>query len=185
MAMRFPAAVILAIVWSAMAHPAAAAGAPSADFERVFPSAYTDSLRDAKNAYGDKHYDTAFKLFQRAACAGDKESQSALGRMYLLGQGVKREDLVGYAWLKVAAEVGLLGYQSIVGKLEGAMTPAQRKIADRLGATTVGLYGLAATHMSCQGYASRGGHIIDTIMCTPEIEGNQALLRRCVAGALP
>lgn len=185
MATRFLAWIIVGIVWSTMAYPAAAARAPSANFERMFPSAYTDILRDEKNAYGDKHYDKAFKLFERAACAGDKESQSALGRMYLLGQGVKREDLVGYAWLKVAAQVSLLGYRTIVTKLEGAMTPPQRKIADRLGATTIDLYGIAATHMSCQGYASRGGHIIDTIMCTPEIEGNQALLRRCVVGALP
>jgi TPR repeat protein len=176
---------ILAGLLAACASPVWAARAQNADFESMPPMSYTGMLRDANNAYADKRYDKAFTLFQRSACAGDKESQSAIGRMYLLGQGVKREDLVGYAWLKVAAQVRDLGYQKIVDELEHAMTSAQRPIADQLGKRAIDLYGLAATHMSCQPYASRGGHILDTIMCTPERNGTEVLLRRCVPGALP
>jgi len=97
----------------------------------------------------------------------------------LLGQGVERNDLTGYAWLKVAAEVIFPGYQKIVKSLEGAMTPEQRKQADAGAARKIDLYGLAATNMSCGTHASRGGHIVDEILCTPRIEGQQLLLRRC------
>ncbi|MEO5623985.1 MAG: hypothetical protein ABJB02_07060 [Dokdonella sp.] len=175
---------ILAALVASTAFPALAASTSSTtDFERVFPSSYRDMLRDAKRAYGAKQYDEAFKLFQRSACAGDKESQSAVGRMYLLGQGVQRADLVGYAWLKVAAEVIFPGYQSIIAKLDSAMTPAQHETADRLAKTTIDRYGMVATHMSCQKNASRGGHIVDSIVCTPENQGSQLLLKRCVVDA--
>ena len=155
--------------------------AASADFERVFPSDYRDMLFRAKNAYDGKRYDEAFHLFQKTACAGDKESQSAVGRMYLLGQGVTRDDFAGYAWLKVAAEVRFRGYQMIVQKLEQAMTPQQRAIADPEAAKLIDLYGLRATNMSCDAAASRRGHVIDSVICTPQRDGPQLLLRQCVA----
>ncbi len=61
-----------------------AASFESSKFDRVMLSSYSDLLRDAASAYGSKRFDKAFELFQRSACAGDKQSQSALGRMYLL-----------------------------------------------------------------------------------------------------
>jgi len=155
------------------------ARASSESFERVFPLEYTQMLRNAKIAYEHERYDEAFGLFQRTACAGDKESQSALGRMYLLGQGTTRDDLVGYAWLKVAAEIVFPGYQKIVRQLEDAMTPQQRSIADVEASQRVALYGLAATNMSCGKAASRRGHIVDQIECIPERDGGQYLLKRC------
>ncbi len=101
--------------------------------------------------------------------------------MYLLGQGVTRNDLSGYAWLKVAAETKMRGYQSIVEKLEQAMTPAQRAVADPQAATLVSQYGLRATNMSCTPASSRGGLVKDGIVCTPRSEDMQVLLRRCFA----
>lgn len=159
--------------------------AASADFEAVLPIDYAMMLRNAKKAYEGKRYDEAFRGFQRTACAGDKESQSAMGRMYLLGQGVTRNDISGYAWLKVAAETKMRGYQSIVDKLEQAMTAPQRAVADPLAATLISQYGLRASHMSCNLSASRGGLIQDGVVCTPRTEGNQFLLRRCVANNPP
>ncbi|HEY0229604.1 MAG TPA: hypothetical protein VGC55_00010 [Dokdonella sp.] len=157
----------------------------SESFERVFPQEYTQMLRNAKIAYEHERYDEAFRLFQRTACAGDKESQSALGRMYLLGQGVTRDDLVGYAWLKVAAEILFPGYQKIVHQLEDAMTPQQRSIADVEANQRIALYGIAATNMSCGKTASRRGHIVDQIECTPERDGARFLLRRCADAPAP
>ncbi|MEP7043114.1 MAG: hypothetical protein ABI843_08620 [Dokdonella sp.] len=148
-------------------------------FDHVFASQYTEMLRNAKLAYEHARYDEAFGLFQRAACAGDKESQSAIGRMYLLGQGVPRDDLVGYAWLKVAAEIIFPGYQKIVHQLDDAMRPEQRSIADAEARRHIEQYGLAATNMSCGTAASRRGHIVDQIVCTPEHDGGQLLLKRC------
>lgn len=169
---------LLGVVVFAIAITASVA---SENFERVLPGDYRDMLFKARNAYDGKRYDEAFQTFQRTACGGDKESQSALGRMYLLGQGVTRDDLTGYAWLKIAAEVRFRGYQTIVRKIEQAMTPEQHRIADPEAAKLVGLYGLLATNMSCNMTASQGGHILDSMVCTPRREGAQLLLRRCVA----
>jgi hypothetical protein len=162
---------------------ATAAGPLAGDFERMLPADYRALLLKARNAYDGKRYDEAFRGFQRAACAGDKESQSAVGRMYLLGQGVARDDLVGYAWLKVAAEIRSLGYQSIVKKLDAAMTPEQHRIADPEAEKLIGLYGMRATNMSCNTTASRGGHVIDSIACTPQYDGGSLLLKQCVSPA--
>jgi TPR repeat protein len=148
-------------------------------FDRVERSAYTDLLRDAATAYGAERYDEAFAKFRRTACAGDKQSQSALGRMYLLGQGIQRDDLTGYSWLKMAAEFIYPKYQSVVRALEEAMTPAQRSVADTKVAALRERYSLGATGMSCTQSASQGGHIIDQIICTPRREGRRLLLRRC------
>ena len=159
--------------------PTFAAESDSASFERIERSAYRDMLRDAASAYGAGRYDESFAMFRRTACAGDKQSQSALGRMYLLGQGVQRDDLTGYAWLKLAAEFIYPKYQSVVRALEESMTPEQRKIAEGRVAVLKERYSLGATGMSCSQSASKGGHIIDQIVCTPRYEGRRLLLRRC------
>ena len=148
-------------------------------FDKVMPSVYSNLTRDAAQAYGAKRYDKAFNLFQRAACAGDKQSQSALGRMYMLGQGTKRDDLTGYAWLKLAAEMIYPKYQAVVRQIEEAMTPEQHTMADALVADLGSRYSLGASRMGCTLSASKGGHIIDQIVCTPQSQGNRLLLRKC------
>ncbi len=89
--------------------------------------------------------------------------------MYVLGQGVVRNDITGYAWLKVAAETLFPGYQKIVHQLEEAMTPEQRVLADARARQTIDLYGRAATNMSCSQNASRGGlrHRFDRVHAAP------------------
>jgi TPR repeat protein len=178
MLLKMVCSCLLAVLISPIVH---AGELDLSKFERVAPSAYTDMLRDAASAYGAGHYEQSFGLFQRVACAGDKQSQSALGRMYMLGQGVKRDDLTGYAWLKLSAEVIYPKYQSVVRKLEEAMTPEQRQIADARVARLSSLYSLSASRMSCSQSASKGGHIIDQIVCTPQREGKRFLLRQCDA----
>lgn len=157
----------------------------SADFERMDLVKYRTVLRDAFNAYTNKRYEDAFHSFQRAACAGDKSAQSAVGRMYLLGQGVQRNDLTGYAWLAVAAEFVFPKYQSIVAQLKAAMNPEQLKLASAREDELKRLYGFAATNMSCEMTSSvtSGSNIKDAIQCMPRAEGSQVLVRRCVDGA--
>lgn len=173
--------VVCALVGVTLLIGTMAASAASADFERVLPGDYTTMLRDAKKTYERKHFDEAFHPFQHTACAGDTESQSAIGRMYLLGQRMARNDFTGYAWLKVADATRMRSYQSIVEKLEQAMTPAQRAVADPQAATLVSQDGLRATNTSCTPASSRGGLIKDDVVCTPLSEGMQVLLRRRVA----
>lgn len=160
--------------------PLVAAPASYDEFDRVYPAEFRDTLRDAKLAYGKEDYAKAFRLFERTACAGDKSSQSALGRMYLLGQGTERDDLTGYAWLKLASEVIFPGYQRIVRDLEAAMDARQLALAREGSKQLAELYGISATRISCHKSASRRGFIVDEIICTPHEDGNQYLLRRCV-----
>jgi hypothetical protein len=158
---------------------ATAAPAPVESFDRVHPSAYDDMLRDARLAYGKEDYARAFPLFERLACAGDKSSQSALGRMYLLGQGTTQDHLTGYAWLKLAAEEIFPGYQRIVKQLESAMDASQLATAREGASKLADLYDIGATRISCRKNASRKGHIVDELVCTPYRDGSHYLLRRC------
>jgi TPR repeat protein len=51
----------------------------------------TIDRRNAKNAYKEKDYKTAHKLFLQLAEEGDAEAQYKLGEMYKAGQGVKKD----------------------------------------------------------------------------------------------
>ncbi len=150
------------------------------DFDRVFPSVYDDVLFNAKTAYQSKRYEEAFPLMKKAACAGDKESQWMVGHMYLLGQGVQRDDMTGYAWIKVAAEFNSAEYKGTVDKIEKAIDPEQLPFAQAEARKFVDNYGLRSTQMSCNRAASQHGHIMDRIVCTPRYDGQLALLRKCV-----
>lgn len=154
----------------------------SDDFERMLPEKYYATLRDAGRAYAGKRFEEAFNLFHRAACAGDKASQAAIGRMYLLGQGVQHSDLTGYAWLVLATERTFPAYQSLVGTLHDAMTSEQMSVATARIAALKQHYGLAATRLSCElvSSTSTASNLKDTLVCTPQKEGSQVLLRRCV-----
>jgi len=106
--------------------------ADDALFEEIQPGAYPDMLSQATIAYDKHDYDRAFALNHRAACGGDKTSQAIVGRMYVLGQGTPRDEITGYAWIKLAAEFSYADYTSLARKLGAAMTPEQRK-AQRQG----------------------------------------------------
>ncbi len=160
---------------------AATAGADDAAFERVQYNAYYNSLRDAAVAYDHKDYARAFELSRRAACAGDKNSQSIIGRMYLLGQTPARDDLAGYAWIKLAAEFNYTGFTSLARKLEDSQTPEVRQVANARADALRKLYGMGATNMSCHGESRHGAYLIDSVVCTPKDGGGgEFLLRRCV-----
>lgn len=173
--------IALGAVAGAIVSTAAAAESPEPVFDRVFPSVYSDLLFNSKTAYQGKRYDEAFPLMQKAACAGDKESQWMLGHMYLLGQGVERDDFTGYAWIKVAAEFNQAEYRSTVETIEKAIGPKQLPAVQAEARRYVDNYGLRATNMSCNRAASQHGHIMDRIICTPKDDGQFSMLRQCVA----
>jgi len=178
--MPFQSRVLVAVLASLSAI-AAASDAPEPRFDRVFPSVYNDLLFNSKTAYQGKRYDEAFPLMQKAACAGDKESQWMLGHMYLLGQGVARDDFTGYAWIKVAAEFNSHEYRSTVETIEKAIGPKQLPAVQAEARKYIDNYGLRATNMSCNLAASQHGHIMDRIICTPKDDGQFSMLRQCAA----
>jgi hypothetical protein len=167
------------VVCAAVAHASDNAG-----FERVPTDKYADMLREGGIAYDHKDYARAFELNKRTACAGDKTSQAILARMYLLGQGIARNDYAGYAWIKLAAEIKFGDFTSLSRKIEGALTPPQLAQAQAAAAELRKNYGLAATSMSCRGESRHGAYIIDSVVCTPQSDGGgMVLLRRCVDDA--
>jgi TPR repeat protein len=153
-----------------------------AQFEHVQYDAWYNSLRDAALAYDRKDYPKAFALYRHAACAGDKTSQSILGRMYLLGQAPTADDLTGYAWIKLSAEFSFAEFTSLARKLEAALTPEIRQQGNARADALRRLYGLGATNMSCHGESHHGGYVIDLVLCrTPRNGGGGEFeLRRCV-----
>lgn len=167
-------------VLTILALSSAAVWAADSPFEHVQPHEYTDILREASAAYEHQDFARAFELNQRAACAGDKTSQAILGRMYLLGQGTARDDVTGYAWIRLAADFNFADFTSLARKLEDAMTPAQRTAGNAKADAWRRHYGLKATNMSCRGESRRGVYMIDSVICTPQYSGSELLLHRCV-----
>ncbi len=169
------------IFLGAAATTAAAGAADDAAFERMQSDQYQAMLRDATTAYDRKDYARAFELNRRAACAGDKTSQAILGRMYVLGQGTARDDIEGYAWVKLAAEFNYADFTSLARKLEDAMTPQQRQLGAARADELRRNYGIAATNMSCRAEPAHGVYIIGGVGCTPAgAGGGTVLLHRCV-----
>lgn len=170
-----------AALWILLLVSSAASAAGDDGFERMQSDAYKAMLHDATVIYSRKDYARAFELNHRAACAGDKTSQAILGRMYLLGQGTAKDDITGYAWIKLAAEFRFGDFTSLAGKLEEAMTPEQRAQGTARSDELRKNYGLAATNMSCRGESTHGVYLIDGVGCAPQSGGGgTVLLRRCV-----
>lgn len=168
--------ILLSIVFAG-----ATLAAHDASFEQVQSGTYADILRDASAAYEKKEYDRAFALNRRTACGGDKTSQAILGRMYVLGQGTQRDEIAGYAWIKLAAEFSYADYTSLARKLEAAMEPEQRTRANAAADALRKNYGLVATGMSCHAESRRAAYLLDSVLCTPQSAGGGKLeLRRCI-----
>jgi hypothetical protein len=167
-----------------LAIAAVASATDNSVFERMPAEKYAEMLRDGGLAYDHKDYARAFELNMRTACAGEKTSQAIIARMYLLGQGVARDDYAGYAWIKLAAEIKFGDFTSLSRKIEGALKPAQLAQAQAAAAELRKNYGLAATNMSCRGESRHGAYLIDSVVCTPQSDGGgMVLLRRCVEAA--
>lgn len=153
-------------------------------FALEYRSVYDDWRYQSQTDYKAERYEEAFATMQKAACAGDKESQWYLGQMYLRGQGVDRDDMRGYAWIKVAAEFQSAEYRNTARKIEDALDGAHRKEAETLAEQLTKEYGIRATYMSCTLASSRQGHIMDRIACVPRYQGKMVLLKRCVGAPI-
>jgi TonB family protein len=63
-------------------------------------------LYAASAALEAKDYARAFELFRELAELGHAESQEMIAAMYVNGEGVKRDNVLGYAWAALALENG-------------------------------------------------------------------------------
>ncbi len=89
----------------------------------------------AAKAFEDKDFAHAFELYRELAELGQPEAQEHLAVMYVSGEGVPRDNILGYAWAKIALEQGpRAAAQGIVDQLETHVTDKARARAAALQA---------------------------------------------------
>jgi TonB family protein len=90
-------------------------------------------FRSAEAAYAKKDFERAFAAYRELAEFGHRYSQENLAVMYVNGEGVKRDNVLGYAWARIAKEQGPSeGVDGILAQLEPHMKDAARRRADEL-----------------------------------------------------
>jgi TonB family protein len=98
-------------------------------------SAAHADLAAAEAAYDRKDFARAFEAYRELAELGHRYSQENLAVMYVNGEGVKRDNVLGYAWAKIAAEQeASAGVDGIVRQLEPHIKDGARQRADELRA---------------------------------------------------
>jgi hypothetical protein len=96
------------------------------------PMVWAD-LYQASAAAGKGDFARAFSLYRELAELGHPEAQENLAVMYVSGEGVPRDNILGYAWAKLALEQGAGGEaaRSIVAQLEPRLSAeARARIAE-------------------------------------------------------
>jgi TonB family protein len=85
-------------------------------------------LYSASKAFEEKDYERSFQLYRELAELGQLNAQENLAVMYVNGEGVKRDNVAGYAWAVIARENGGgEAMQSIIDQLEPHMTAGARQ----------------------------------------------------------
>jgi len=74
-------------------------------------------LASARRAYEEKDYATALKESTPLARDGNADAQLLLGRMYLMGQGVTRDNDQANKWLEASAAQGNADAQFMLGSM--------------------------------------------------------------------
>lgn len=92
-------------------------------------------------AYRDKRYEDAMRLFRRAAFYADKPSQGMVAEMYWNGQGVARDPVLAYVWMDMAAERGYLGFIKLREQYWKALDARQREQAVADGQAVYAMFG--------------------------------------------
>jgi len=108
------------------------------------PVAHAD-LYTAEAAYQRKDFTRAFELYRELAELGQPMAQETVAIMYVQGEGVTRDNALGYAWATVAqTSGGTEATRSIIAQLESHMNEAARRRAQEL----VSKFGRQALQMS-------------------------------------
>jgi TonB family protein len=90
-------------------------------------------LPSAEAAYDKKEFERAFALYRELAELGHRNAQENLAVMYVSGEGVKRDNVLGYAWARIALEQGKSeGASGIIAQLEPHMKNDSRRRADEV-----------------------------------------------------
>ena len=84
---------------------------------QLFASGCAKTPEDAKRAYKNGDYKTAYQLLKPFAEKGDPDSQFLLGEIYNRGHGVPQDDAKAMNWYRRAAEQGQPNAQNNLGIL--------------------------------------------------------------------
>ena len=152
-------------------------------FDNMNSFEYSQLFTDAVQAHQNGRLPESFAIFQRLSCAGDKTAQEQLGLMYLNGEGVPRNTLKAYLWLKVAAEYTFADYRANAKRLESLFSDEQKKATAPLADALRDRYGQRATNITCnsQSHSTFSSTIKDTVVCSPKRNGSMLLIHRCFA----
>jgi TPR repeat protein len=76
---------------------------------------------------------TAFRWYRRAAEHGSGEAVKALGEAYYRGQGVPRNPVLAFAYLRIAVNrMGVAVPSTILGRIAADLSPTQQAEAEDL-----------------------------------------------------
>lgn len=93
----------------------------------VFSAAAHADLAGAQKAYAAKDFEGAFQQYLEIATLGNVIAQENLAAMYVDGQGVKRDNVLGYAWATIARENGgNAAMQNIIDQLQSHLDDNSR-----------------------------------------------------------
>lgn len=93
----------------------------------LMPLTSRADLYTAAAAAEKKDFARAFELYRELAEIGQPYAQENMAVMYVSGEGVKRDNVLGYAWATIALENGGgEAAKGIIAQLESHMTPAAR-----------------------------------------------------------
>jgi TPR repeat protein len=133
---RIAAAIVLACVWSA---PVAAQiygqghSAPGRSQDQYgrsqdqgkTPQPATDPFQEGLRAYAQRDYRNALRLWAPLAQSGHGAAQYNIGRMYVRGEGVRRDLPEAYKWFTIAISNGRAEGERARQAIARSMTPAQ------------------------------------------------------------
>jgi TPR repeat protein len=135
-----------------------------------------ETLLQAQLAIEAREFDKAFDLYNQAAHWGHKGAQYVLGEMYLRGEGVEQNEIMGLAWLDVAAESRdrdfVRAHKKAAKSMSGADVEKADKVADKIAAA----YGIDAAQMTCKREMRVGSNIKVTNCYHKRLSGDTILV---------
>ena len=99
--------------------------------------------------YDRGNYDRAFELLSETAIQGLKKSQYLLAFMFLKGEHVDKNILLGMAWLGVAKESEDEEWVELYDNMYSRANEAQQAMIDAKVNQYVERYGMSATNVTC------------------------------------
>lgn len=112
-------------------------------------NALYEKQMDGIHAYEAGDYGAAFKVLSNGATKGLKDSQYLVALMFMKGEGVTKNLLVGLGWLGVAIESGNEEWTEMYDSLYAALNDRQRAMVDEQVKRYVDKYGGRVQGVSC------------------------------------